>query len=164
MSNEMIMLKLLRMPAVWMVLLVLFGGQALAAAPMPYDETADAAAAVAAALEEAEANGKLLLIEFGANWCPDCRAFAAAIQAPEARAVIEEKFVAVKVDVGDWDKHPEVVAAWGNPIEGGIPAIVVANAQGEVLFSTKAGQLAKARSMGPEDFAAFFEHLAALEP
>ena len=164
MSNEVIMLKLLRMPAVWMVLLVLFGGRALAAAPMPYDETVDAAAAVAAALEEAEANGKLLLIEFGANWCPDCRAFAAAIQAPEARAVIEEKFVAVKVDVGDWHKHPGVVAAWGNPIEGGIPAIVVANAQGEVLFSTKAGQLAKARSMGPEDFAAFFEHLAALEP
>ena len=158
------MLNRSRMLAVWMVLLVLFGARALAAAPMRYDETADGAAAVAAALDEAEANGKLLLIEFGANWCPDCRAFAAAIQAPEARAVIEEKFVAVKVDVGDWDKHPEVVAAWGNPIEGGIPAIVVANTQGEVLFSTKAGQLAKARSMGPEDFAAFFEHLAALEP
>ncbi len=88
---------------------------------MPYDETADGATGVAAALADAEANGKLLLIEFGANWCPDCRAFAAAIQAPEARAVIEEKFVAVKVDVGDWDKHPEVVAAWGNPIEGGHP-------------------------------------------
>ena len=158
------MLNRFRMPAVWMVLLVLFGERALAAAPMPYDETADAAAGVAAALAEAEANGKLLLIEFGANWCPDCRAFAAAIQAPEARAGIEEKFVAVKVDVGDWDKHPEVVAAWGNPIEGGIPAIVVANTQGEVLFSTKAGQLARARGMGPEDFAAFFEHLAALEP
>ena len=153
-----------RMPAVWMVLLVLFGGRALAAAPMPYDETADAAAAVVAALAEAEANGKLLLIEFGANWCPDCRAFAAAVQAPEAQAVIEEKFVAVKVDVGNWDKHPEVVDAWGNPIEGGIPAIVVATAQGKVLFSTKAGQLAKARSMGPDDFAAFFEHLAALQP
>ena len=158
------MLNLFLARAVCAVLLVVSDGRAFAAAPMPYDESADAAAAVAAAKAQAQADGKLLLIEFGANWCPDCRAFAAAIQAPEAKAVIEEKFVAVKVDVGNWDKHPDVVAAWGNPIEGGIPAIVVANVRGEVLLSTKAGQLAKARNMAPEDFAAFFENLAALEP
>ena len=131
---------------------------------MPYDEQADAAVEIAAAIETAAAAGKLLLIDFGANWCPDCRAFAAATRSPQPQAVLAEHFVAVKVDVGNWDKHPQVVAAWGDPIEGGIPAIVVATPGREVLFSTKAGQLSKARHMAPAEFAEFFTYLASLAP
>ncbi len=129
---------------------------------MPYDEAADAVVEVAAAIDAARKANKLLLINFGANWCPDCRAFAAAAEAPEMQALIDKSFVSVKVDVGNWDKHPDLVASWGNPIEGGIPSIVVATPERELLFSTKAGQLSKARRMGPTEFAAFFEHLASL--
>ena len=161
-GNPWAMLNPAWMRAVFLTLFVLQGGVVLAATSMPYDETADAAVDVAAAVDQVRAEGKLLLIEFGANWCPDCRAFAEALRSPEARAVVAEKFVSVKVDVGDWDKHPEVVAAWGNPIAGGIPAIVVATAEGRVLFSTSGGQLARARNMGPDDFAAFFARLAVL--
>ena len=39
MPNGMVMLNLSRMPAVWLVLIVLIGGRAFAAAPMPHDET-----------------------------------------------------------------------------------------------------------------------------
>ncbi len=39
MSNGMVMLNLSRMPAVWLVLFVLIGGRAFAAAPMPHDDT-----------------------------------------------------------------------------------------------------------------------------
>ena len=151
-------------------LLLLLLAAATAAQPpakdegMPYDEQADAAIEVAAAIAAAKAADKLLLIDFGANWCPDCRAFAVAARSAEAREVLAEHFVSVKVDVGNWDKHPEVVAAWGNPIEGGIPAIVVATPGREVLFSTKAGQLSKARSLAPAEFAAFFAYLASLAP
>ena len=115
------------------------------------------------AQQRARDEGKLLLLNFGANWCTDCRAFEAACRDPAIQPVIDDHFVSVKVDVGNWDKHPDVVAAWGNPIEGGIPAVVVATADGESLFSTKAGQLARARHMGREAFADFFAQLAALQ-
>jgi len=134
------------------------------APPGPYDESADAAADVEAAIARAAAEGRLLLLTFGANWCTDCRAFDAAMNDPALAAVQADHFVPVKIDVGNWDKHPDVVAAWDDPIAGGIPAVVVATPAREILYSTKAGELATARQMGPEQFAAFFERLAALAP
>ena len=130
----------------------------------PYDETADAAGDVEHAIERANASGKLLLINFGANWCPDCREFERASLDPDIRSIIDDRFVVAKVDVGNWDKHPDVVAAWDNPIEGGIPAVVVATPDRRILFSTRAGQLSKARHMGKQTLIRFFEYLAALEP
>ncbi|MGI4877301.1 MAG: thioredoxin family protein, partial [Janthinobacterium lividum] len=51
--------------------------------PLPYDEAADGSAQVAAAKARAKASGKLLLIDLGGNWCPDCRVLAAIIDIPE---------------------------------------------------------------------------------
>lgn len=128
----------------------------------PYDEAADAAASVEAALQAAESEGKLLLLNFGANWCPDCRALSRAMEEPELAAILDDRFVMVKIDVGNWDKNPGVVDDWGNPIGEGIPAIVVARPDGEILFATRRGQISTAREMGQEQFAEFFRLLAGL--
>ncbi|MDA1075425.1 MAG: thioredoxin family protein [Proteobacteria bacterium] len=131
-------------------------------ADFPYDESADATLEVAAAVEQARSTDRLLLLNFGANWCPDCRVFARAITRPSVAQAVLRDFVTVKIDIGDWDKHPELVEAWGNPIEGGIPSIVVARPDGKILLTTRAGQLSKARNMSDEEFIALFEHLATL--
>ncbi len=44
--------------------------------PFPYDESADAMAAVDAALARAEESGKRVLIDLGGNWCGWCRLLA----------------------------------------------------------------------------------------
>src|SRR5947209_18795780 len=46
--------------------------EALAPLPLPYDEKADAIAAVSAARARACSSGKLLLVDFVGNWCLDC--------------------------------------------------------------------------------------------
>jgi thioredoxin 1 len=129
----------------------------------PYDETADAKADIAAALMRAQAENKLMLITFGANWCPDCRAFDTAIHQPELATTIDERYVLVKVDVGNWDKNIDVVQRFDNPIAGGIPSIVVVDAQEHNLYATKAGQLAASRNMSASEFARFFEAMATLQ-
>src|SRR5258708_13755140 len=43
------------------------------AAPLPYDETADAKPAVRQALDAARATQRPVLVIFGPNWRPDCR-------------------------------------------------------------------------------------------
>lgn len=128
----------------------------------PYDENANAETELTAAINQASETGKLVLINFGANWCPDCREFEKACLEPETKQLIDTHFVVAKVDVGDWNKNPEIVAEWGNPIEGGIPAVVLATPDKRILFTTKAGQLSKARSMGQESLHRFLEHLASL--
>jgi thioredoxin 1 len=129
----------------------------------PYDENADATAELDFAISQARANGKLVLINFGANWCPDCREFEKACLTEETKKLIDAHFVVAKVDVGDWDKNPELVAAWDNPIAGGIPAVVLATPDRKILFTTKAGQLSKARNMGVASLHRFFLQLASLD-
>ena len=132
---------------------------AAAEAPLPYDESADAHADVAAALARAASEGKAVLLTFGANWCPDCRVLGNAMTTPPLAAAIAARFVVVDIDVGNWDKNLDVVQAWGAPIEKGIPSIVVADGRGTVLYATKAGELANARRMGSDAFVKFFTGL-----
>ena len=42
-----------------------------------------------------------LLLMFGANWCPDCRVLAAAMDSAELSDLLQRHFVQMKVDVGD---------------------------------------------------------------
>jgi thioredoxin 1 len=126
---------------------------------MPYDESADARADIAAALARARDEGKAVLLTFGANWCRDCRVLGSAMATPPLADAIAARFVVVDIDVGNWDKNLDVAHAWGNPIAKGIPSIVVADARGTVLYATKAGELANARRMGSDAFVKFFTRL-----
>lgn len=127
---------------------------------LPYDEAADAAAEVEAALAAARRSDRLVLLNFGANWCADCRAFARAMEDPELAEIIGGRFVTVKIDVGNWDRNPDVVDEWGNPIGEGIPALVVASPAGKILFSSRRGQVSVASRMSRDELAAFFRLLA----
>lgn len=122
---------------------------ALAAGPLPYDESADAKADVAHALSTAQQDKKPVLLVFGANWCPDCRELDKALHG-KSQALIDGKFIVVKVDVGHFDKNLELAESYGNPIKKGIPAAVLVSPANQVLYSTKAGELANARHMGDD--------------
>jgi thioredoxin 1 len=124
-------------------------------APHPYDELADARATLQQGLEAARAAGKDVLVVFGANWCPDCRELDKALHG-RAASLIDARFVVVKIDVGNFDKNLDVVKHYGYPTGKGIPAAVVLNADEQVLYATRAGELADARHMGDDGIYNFF--------
>jgi thioredoxin 1 len=128
-------------------------------APWPYDETADAAADISVALSRAAGEQKKVLLLFGANWCEDCRVLSAAMSKAPLAELIAERYVVVKVDIGNWDKNLDVVKAWGDPITNGIPSIVVVAADGSIVYTTKAGELANARRMRSNALIQFFATL-----
>ena len=70
---------------------------------------------------------------------------------PAARldALVAERYEVVKVDVGRFDKNLDFAKLYGEPIKKGIPSVVVVTPVNEVVYQTKAGELADARSMGP---------------
>ena len=131
------------------------------AAPWPYNETADAKAEVQAALAAAKPANLPVLIVFGANWCEDCRALDAAMKGPQNAKLISREFLVVKVDVGNFDRNLDLAATYGNPIKRGIPAAVVLSANNQVLYATRAGELADARRMSETGIYEFFRDAAA---
>src|SRR5690348_14259957 len=122
---------------------------AVHAADWPYDEKADAPADVHRALAAATADHKDVLLVFGANWCGDCRALDKAMHG-SSQPLIVGKFHVVKIDVGNFDKNLDLARRYGNPIEKGIPAVVILSAHDRVIYSTKGGELANARKMGDQ--------------
>jgi protein disulfide-isomerase len=129
----------------------------------PYDETADAPAAVAKALTQAQASNKKVLVIFGANWCKDCLELDRSMQGQSA-ALIASKFVLVKVDVGQFDKNLALANSYGNPIKKGIPAAVVLKADNSVLFASKGGELSNARKMSEQGVYDFFNQIITQHP
>jgi protein disulfide-isomerase len=127
------------------------------AAALPYDEAADAKADLKQALDASKADQQPVLLIFGANWCKDCRALDAALQTGRNAELVKREFRVVKVDVGNFDKNLDVAQVYGNPIKKGIPAAVVLSPDNTVLYATRLGELADARSMSETGIYDFFK-------
>lgn len=140
----------------WLALGVLAFGLSAMATEQVYDERADAKAAVESALKSAAANHKSVLLVFGANWCADCVALDHALKAQKSAGLLAKEFEVVKIDVGHFDRNMEIVTAYGKPIEEGIPAVVVLSPDNKILFTTRGGELANARTMNDEGVYGFF--------
>ena len=124
---------------------------AAAASFVLYDPAADAHAEIDAAVAAAKVDGKRVLIDFGADWCPDCHVLSAYLDGPAGTALVDASFHVVKVDVGEFDRNLDVSKLLGDPIVNGIPAVVVLDGTGSVVGSTTDGGLANARSMSEAD-------------
>jgi thioredoxin 1 len=133
------------------------------AAQPPYDERADPRAELQRALGEAQQQRKDVLIIFGANWCVDCRDLDKSMRGSSA-ALIDSRFVVVKVDVGNFNRHLDLARQYGDPIRNGIPAAVVLSAADQVLYTTRAGELADARRMGDKGIFEFFSRVVSAAP
>ena len=129
------------------------------AAPLPYDEAADAKADVKRTLSEAKKSNMPVLVIFGANWCEDCRALDKALKTGKNAELVNREFKVVKVDVGNFDRNLDLAARYGNPIKKGIPAAVVLSPEDQVLYATRLGELADARHMSDTGIYEFFKRV-----
>ncbi|MBU1376769.1 MAG: thioredoxin family protein [Alphaproteobacteria bacterium] len=127
--------------------------------PYPYDEAADASAAVDRALARARKSGKRVIIDMGGNWCGDCRILAATMELPEMKAFLDRHFEIVSIDVGRMDKNLQVPARYGitTRLEG-VPALLVVDPKTgkQLVGKAQVSALADARHMHPQDLADWF--------
>lgn len=123
--------------------------------PYPYDEKADANAKVAAAAARAKAHHKLLLIDLGGNWCPDCRILAGTLELPEVKAFVHAHYEVVTVDVGRFDKNLQIPAHYGITRRlDGVPSVLVVDPVRDALVNAgHVSALSDARHMTPQALA-----------
>jgi thiol-disulfide isomerase/thioredoxin len=120
-----------------------------------YPETADAHAEIKEALAAAKKNHKNILVIFGANWCYDCRVLDLSFHRDDMAPVVEKNYEVVHVDIGGGDENQDLMKQYDIPMEKGIPAVAVLDANGKLLYSQKSGEFEKARSLGPDAVLAF---------
>ena len=121
----------------------------------PYDETADANAAVAAAFARARHSRKRVMIDLGGNWCGDCVVLANIMQLPELKPFIAAHFEFVSLDVGRFDRNLQIPARFGitKRLEG-VPALLIVEPNGKTLVDAgHVSALEDARHMTPQALA-----------
>jgi len=120
----------------------------------PYDENANADAAVAAAFARAQKSHKRVLIDLGGNWCGDCIVLSNIMQFPEVKAFVASHFEIVVVDVGRETKNLQIPARFGVSLAGGVPTVLIVEPNGKTLVdSGHIAALEDSRHMTPQGIA-----------
>lgn len=127
------------------------------AADLPYPPVDRANADLAAAQARAAKEKKRVLVDFGGNWCPDCRVLDINLKKPEAAAILEKHYVMVHVNVGEKGITDNFAIAerYGIPLKKGVPALAVLEPDGKVVFAHRNGEFESMRKMDPAAVAEF---------
>ncbi|MCB9595416.1 MAG: thioredoxin family protein [Sandaracinaceae bacterium] len=124
----------------------------------PYDESADAQAQIDAAVAASAADGKRVLLMFGANWCPWCRRLDWVFQnQPDVSRELAAGWRLVHVDVGPRGSSTNraVALRYGDPLGNGLPCLVVLDDEGGVAHVQETGSLEDGDHHDPARVTAF---------
>jgi len=132
------------------------------ARPRIYDETADGSQQIAAALRDAQKEGKRVLLVFGANWCIWCHRMNDLFSSdPAIAAKLKNGFVVREIDVNQ-QHNLAVDAKYGNPTRLGLPVIVLLDGTGRALTTKNTADLEEGRGYDRARVLAFLAKWAPL--
>ncbi|HUA16762.1 MAG TPA: thioredoxin family protein [Verrucomicrobiae bacterium] len=121
-----------------------------------YPADADAHAEIREAEERAAKQHKRLLLVVGANWCFDCHVLDLAFHSPQLQPILAANYEVVHIDIGpDGKKNTDVLQQFNASTDKGVPALVVAESDGKVVFSQRNGEFEDARGLTPDALAEF---------
>ena len=130
----------------------------IAAEPL-YPDVSRGKADVDAALKQAAATKKRVIVDFGGNWCADCKVLDINLKKPENAALLEKHYVLVHVNVGEKgiDRNLDLGERYGIPLKKGVPALAVLDAKGQVLYAQKNGEFESMRKLNPKSVNDFLQ-------
>lgn len=120
-----------------------------------YPAPSQAKADIAAALRTAAAKHKRVILDFGGNWCGDCKVLDIYFHNQHNLPILEANFVLVHVNVGRFDANTDIAARYNIPLQKGVPALAVLSTKGKLLYSQTGGEFEDMRHMEPTSVTEF---------
>ena len=130
------------------------------ARPAIYDESADGQKQLTAAMEQAKKENKVILLQFGANWCGWCHKLHKLFDTDQTiHSKLQENYVVVMVDVNKG--HNSDFSARYGADKHGLPCIVIFDSNGKHLTTKDTSELEEADHHSPEKVLAFLNQWSA---
>ena len=127
--------------------LLFAAGLARSAGPDIYPDPSQAKADIAAALRNAAATHRRVLLDFGGNWCGDCRVLDIYMHDDKNKPLVDANFVVVHINVGHLDTNQDLADEYQVPLKRGVPALAVLSEHGKLLYSQRNGEFEAMRRM-----------------
>ena len=96
---------------------------------------------------------KRVLLVFGANWCMDCHVLDRAFHQPRVAPLLEDNFIVVHVDVGQYDRNLALAKQYHVDPGKGVPSVAVIDGRNALL--TSSSEFEKARLLTEQDVVDF---------
>jgi len=120
-----------------------------------YDESADASKQIAESLIVAKREHKLVLLQFGANWCIWCHILYHLFETDRAvHEQLQSDYILLLVDVNN-GHNQATVEKYGEPTQFGLPALVLIESSGRQLATQSGADFAGNDGYNPEKVLAF---------
>ena len=123
--------------------------------PHLYNPAANATLDIRHAIVTAAKEHKNVLLDFGGNWCIDCHILDNAFHQPRIAPLLNDNYVLVHVNVGQYDKNLEVAKKYHADLSKGVPSLSVLDAHGTVIYATK--DFERARVLSQDDVIHFLD-------
>jgi len=125
-----------------------------------YASPEKAPAEIRTALASAAKDHKRVILVFGGNWCYDCHVLDATFHSKGIAPLVSANFHVVHVNVGEYDKNLDLADKYQVPLKKGVPALVVLDPDGKLVYSQQAGEFENSTRIGPADVTAFLQKWA----
>jgi thiol:disulfide interchange protein len=102
---------------------------------------------LAAALAEAAANHKRVILDFGGNWCTDCHVLDHYFHDSANAPILQANYIVVHVNIGRMNENLDIAERYQIPLRKGVPALAVLGEHGELLYSQRTGEFESMRAM-----------------
>ena len=112
------------MTARWIVLLASVLGAGILWISYHQNHKTPTVQSIDQARAEARLNHKVLMVEFEADWCSDCRVLSGSLQERDIRDYLARHVEALHVDVGQFNRNLDIARYLGVDVNQGIPAVV----------------------------------------
>ena len=114
-----------------------------------YPDGAQAEQDITAALARAAKEKKRVLLDFGGNWCGDCQVLEIYFHDPANWRLLQQNYVLVPVNIGRYDQNLDIAAKYGVPVDKGVPALAVLDANGQLVYSQRNREFEAMRTVDP---------------
>lgn len=102
-----------------------------------------------AGLKAAAAGHKRVILDFGGNWCGDCKVLDIYFHDPANKQLLDANYVLVHINIGRMDQNQEIAERYQIPLSKGVPALAVLDSHGKLLYSQRTGEFEAMRRMDP---------------
>jgi thioredoxin-related protein len=132
-----------------------------------YSTTANATKDIAAAVKQAKAENKHLIIQAGGNWCSWCLLFEKTVKNDfQLDSALKANFIVYHLNYSKENQNDEVFAKYGFPQRMGFPVFLILDKDGKLLHTQNSSYLEEGRGYNKSKVIGFFSDwsVAALDP